>query len=147
MTLDIQLEVDKKVNTKKVYNLIEKIRNLANNENVGFSVKMKKTVRKSQLEKIEDIVCEEMSEYLKEPISIPDLYKNTRKPSSSMPRQVMSAFLMSSMKPDMIAKKYGLAQRSTIIYSENKVKMLASVDGNYKRVIQAIERRANIQIL
>lgn len=147
MVIEIKINCPKNFSLKKAYEIIEKSRKLATSYNVNFESSIKEMVKPSTINEIEIIVCEEVTRYLQESVTNIDLYKNTRKPTSSLPRQIMSTYLMKTMKPAMIAERYGLKSRANIMYGEKTTIDNASVDRSFRNMICNIERRAKIKII
>lgn len=133
---------------KSMLRLLTSIKILTNLANkFGFEIEVKKySLYKSNLEKLESIVCQEVEKLLGEKTDPSMLKSRNRKRNIVYSRQIVMKHMMKSGSSTNAGKRYGL-DHVTALHACRKVEDLAGSDKVYLQMIRNIERLAKVSIL
>jgi chromosomal replication initiation ATPase DnaA len=113
----------------------------------GFDIEVKKYSEvKSNLEKLEAIVCSEMEKFLNEKTDPLSLKRRTRKRNIVYSRQIVMRHMMNGSSSITAGKRYNL-DHTTALHAFATVNNMADTNRHYMQMIRTIECLANVKIL
>jgi chromosomal replication initiation ATPase DnaA len=96
-------------------------------------------------EHFEEVVCEEVSKYFGEKVSVNDLMKKTRKPPVVYSRQIIVKKMIQSMSLKAASSRFD-QDHATALHSRRIVNNMYETEYKYRSMIQRIEERTKCKI-
>jgi chromosomal replication initiation ATPase DnaA len=142
MIYEIKITAEPGQSMKFIYCYIKRIIELTALVGIKVEVNKKQNIKGDHFE---EVVCEEVSKYFGEKVSVNDLMKKTRKPPVVYSRQIIVKKMIQSMSLKTASSRFD-QDHATALHSRRIVNNMYETDYKYRSMIQRIEERTKCKI-